>query len=221
VIAGRHPHTIDCMQHGRRMAQQSPAPPRQEGRRAHSSWQGRAAGAWAPEPSPSKQAWCAARRATCMQHPAPLLTALPAPRPPPPQFRILRQKGTEPAGSGKYNKFYEDGTYTCAGCGTELYKCGAPAGAAGAALPHACMPAIAPLVMRRLRHSDQHAHAHRPGPRLQERNQVQQWLRVASLLRQPARRRGEACGQHHGHAARGDHVRQLRRPPGPRVRGRR
>jgi hypothetical protein len=31
------------------------------------------------------------------------------------QYRILRQKGTEPAGSGKYNKFYEEGTYVCAG----------------------------------------------------------------------------------------------------------
>jgi len=38
------------------------------------------------------------------------------------EFRILRQKGTEPPGSGKYNKFYEDGTYVCAGCGTPLYK---------------------------------------------------------------------------------------------------
>jgi len=37
------------------------------------------------------------------------------------QFRILRQKGTEPAGSGAYNKFYEEGTYACAGCGTELF----------------------------------------------------------------------------------------------------
>nr|KAJ3411735.1 Peptide methionine sulfoxide reductase B2, chloroplastic [Polyrhizophydium stewartii] len=38
------------------------------------------------------------------------------------QFRILRQKGTEPAGSGEYNKFHEDGVYSCAGCGTPLYK---------------------------------------------------------------------------------------------------
>ncbi|KAL7280798.1 hypothetical protein ACG7TL_005742 [Trametes sanguinea] len=40
----------------------------------------------------------------------------------PEQFRILRQKGTEPAGTGKYDKFYEEGVYTCAGCGTPLYK---------------------------------------------------------------------------------------------------
>ncbi|KAK6156719.1 hypothetical protein DH2020_010967 [Rehmannia glutinosa] len=40
----------------------------------------------------------------------------------PEQFRILRQKGTEYPGTGEYNKFYEDGVYTCAGCGTPLYK---------------------------------------------------------------------------------------------------
>ncbi|KAK7679425.1 Peptide methionine sulfoxide reductase B2, chloroplastic [Cerrena zonata] len=40
----------------------------------------------------------------------------------PEQFRILRQKGTELAGTGQYNKFYEDGIYSCAGCGTPLYK---------------------------------------------------------------------------------------------------
>jgi hypothetical protein len=26
------------------------------------------------------------------------------------------------AGTGKYNKFYEEGIYECAGCGTPLYK---------------------------------------------------------------------------------------------------
>lgn len=34
------------------------------------------------------------------------------------QFQILRKKGTEPAGSGLYNKHKEKGEYTCAGCGT-------------------------------------------------------------------------------------------------------
>ncbi|GLI66028.1 hypothetical protein VaNZ11_009734 [Volvox africanus] len=37
-------------------------------------------------------------------------------------FYILRQKGTERAGTGLYNKFYEDGVYKCAGCETPLYK---------------------------------------------------------------------------------------------------
>ncbi|KAI8985553.1 peptide methionine sulfoxide reductase msrB [Trametes punicea] len=40
----------------------------------------------------------------------------------PEQFRILRQKGTEPAGTGKYDKFFQDGVYACAGCGAPLYK---------------------------------------------------------------------------------------------------
>ncbi|KIK61636.1 hypothetical protein GYMLUDRAFT_73146 [Collybiopsis luxurians FD-317 M1] len=40
----------------------------------------------------------------------------------PQQFKILRQKGTEPAGTGKYDSFYEEGVYECAGCGTPLYK---------------------------------------------------------------------------------------------------
>lgn len=41
----------------------------------------------------------------------------------PEQFRILRQKGTEPAGSGTYNKHYpSNGVYTCVGCNAPLYK---------------------------------------------------------------------------------------------------
>ncbi|XP_078441341.1 peptide methionine sulfoxide reductase B5-like [Wolffia australiana] len=40
----------------------------------------------------------------------------------PEQFYILRQKGTEYPGTGEYNKFYEEGVYNCAGCGTPLYK---------------------------------------------------------------------------------------------------
>ncbi|WIA11786.1 hypothetical protein OEZ85_011879 [Tetradesmus obliquus] len=38
------------------------------------------------------------------------------------EYHILREKGTEPPGSGKYNKFYEEGVYKCAGCGQPLYK---------------------------------------------------------------------------------------------------
>jgi len=40
----------------------------------------------------------------------------------PEQFRILRQKGTELAGSGEYNYHDEPGVYSCAGCETPLYK---------------------------------------------------------------------------------------------------
>ncbi|KAK4201073.1 Mss4-like protein [Triangularia verruculosa] len=39
------------------------------------------------------------------------------------QFRILREKGTEPPGSGKFDKHYPSaGVYTCAGCHAPLYK---------------------------------------------------------------------------------------------------
>ncbi|KAJ0977609.1 hypothetical protein J5N97_013083 [Dioscorea zingiberensis] len=40
----------------------------------------------------------------------------------PEQFRILRQKGTEYPGTGEYDKFFGEGVYECAGCGTPLYK---------------------------------------------------------------------------------------------------
>ena len=40
----------------------------------------------------------------------------------PEQFRILRQKGTENPGTGEYDKHKEEGVYSCAGCGTPLYK---------------------------------------------------------------------------------------------------
>eukprot|EP00898_Chlorokybus_atmophyticus_P006371 jgi/Chlat1/6735/Chrsp50S06438 len=40
----------------------------------------------------------------------------------PEQFRVLRKKGTEYAGSGEYNKHYpKTGTYNCAACGAALY----------------------------------------------------------------------------------------------------
>jgi peptide-methionine (R)-S-oxide reductase len=39
----------------------------------------------------------------------------------PEQFHILREKGTEPAYTGLYDKHYEDGVYQCAGCGLDLY----------------------------------------------------------------------------------------------------
>jgi peptide methionine sulfoxide reductase MsrB len=38
------------------------------------------------------------------------------------QFRILRQKGTERAGTGEYEHTKDEGIYNCAGCGTPLYK---------------------------------------------------------------------------------------------------
>ncbi len=40
----------------------------------------------------------------------------------PEQYHILREKGTEPAFTGKYWNMHEDGTYVCAACGQELFK---------------------------------------------------------------------------------------------------
>lgn len=39
----------------------------------------------------------------------------------PEQYRILREKGTERAFTGKYWNNFEYGTYVCAGCGTSLF----------------------------------------------------------------------------------------------------
>ena len=35
---------------------------------------------------------------------------------------VLRDKGTERAFSGKFDSFFEDGTYKCKNCGQELFK---------------------------------------------------------------------------------------------------
>ncbi len=40
----------------------------------------------------------------------------------PEQFHILREKGTERAFTGKYDKLYDAGEYYCAGCGTKLFE---------------------------------------------------------------------------------------------------
>jgi peptide methionine sulfoxide reductase msrA/msrB len=37
------------------------------------------------------------------------------------QYKVLRKKGTERAGTGEYDKMYDDGKYVCAGCGNELF----------------------------------------------------------------------------------------------------
>ncbi|HLJ57552.1 MAG TPA: peptide-methionine (R)-S-oxide reductase MsrB [Chthonomonadaceae bacterium] len=42
----------------------------------------------------------------------------------PEQYRVLRLKGTEFAFTGKFWKHHDDGTYTCAGCGQELFASG-------------------------------------------------------------------------------------------------
>jgi len=40
----------------------------------------------------------------------------------PEQFRVLRQHGTERAGTSLLDKQYAPGTYACAGCGQELFS---------------------------------------------------------------------------------------------------
>ena len=40
----------------------------------------------------------------------------------PEQYYILREKGTEPAFTGKYDRNHEHGIYRCAGCGLDLYR---------------------------------------------------------------------------------------------------
>ena len=40
----------------------------------------------------------------------------------PKQYQILRQRGTEPAFTGKHIDNHERGMYVCAGCGTELFS---------------------------------------------------------------------------------------------------
>lgn len=40
----------------------------------------------------------------------------------PEQYHILREKGTEPAFTGKYWNNHRKGIYICAGCGLELYS---------------------------------------------------------------------------------------------------
>ena len=38
------------------------------------------------------------------------------------QYKILREKGTERAFTGKYDGHYEEGIYECAGCGSQLFQ---------------------------------------------------------------------------------------------------
>lgn len=40
----------------------------------------------------------------------------------PEEYRVLREKGTERPFSGEFNAHFENGMYTCRGCGEELFS---------------------------------------------------------------------------------------------------
>jgi peptide-methionine (R)-S-oxide reductase len=40
----------------------------------------------------------------------------------PEQYHVLREKGTERPYTGEFDHTFEQGTYTCAGCGTQLFS---------------------------------------------------------------------------------------------------
>ena len=42
----------------------------------------------------------------------------------PDEYRVLREKGTEPAFSGEYDSAFDLGTYSCRACGTKLFESG-------------------------------------------------------------------------------------------------
>ena len=38
------------------------------------------------------------------------------------EYRVLKKKGTEAPFSGKYNDFFQNGIYSCKGCGQKLFN---------------------------------------------------------------------------------------------------
>ncbi|MDP9211727.1 MAG: peptide-methionine (R)-S-oxide reductase MsrB, partial [bacterium] len=71
----------------------------------------------------------------------------------PEQYRILRERGTEPPFSGRYVQEKADGMYHCAGCGTVLFDADTKF-ESGTGWPSFTEPAVAETV--RLRPDDSH-----------------------------------------------------------------
>jgi len=63
----------------------------------------------------------------------------------PEQYEVLRRAGTERPWSGKYVDNHDDGTYTCAGCGTILFD-SATKFESGSGWPSFYEPAVAEAV---------------------------------------------------------------------------
>ncbi len=63
----------------------------------------------------------------------------------PEQYDILRRKGTERAGTGKYAYSKDDGMYRCAGCGAALFSSGTKF-ESGTGWPSFTEPAVAEAV---------------------------------------------------------------------------
>ena len=63
----------------------------------------------------------------------------------PEQYRVLRQKGTEPPFTGEYVSAKADGSYRCAACGAELFRSDAKFNS-GTGWPSFTEPAVAAAV---------------------------------------------------------------------------
>src|SRR4028119_1538131 len=127
------------------------------------------------------------------------------------QYRVTRMKGTESPFSGEYHDSKEEGIYRCVACGTPLFSSESTYDS-GTGRPRLWGPVGGghrPL--RALRHAP-----------LLLREQVRLGDRLADLLGAGGRGQHRDGGGPHLllYAPDGGPLRRLRRPPGPRLRGR-